>query len=368
MKIQFNDIKDPAINYNIIKQKISKVVDKKNFILGNEVEILENKLSKFTKSKYTITVSSGTDALLISLLSLNLKKNSEVLTPAFSYISSAEVIIRAGLKPVFCDVESDTALIDVDKLEKKINKNTSCIIIVSLFGQIPNVDKLKKIRQKYKIPIIEDGAQSFGSKFKTHYSCAIFDIGCTSFFPTKPLGCFGDGGAIFTNNKKIYLRSKQIRQHGQKKKYYFDIQGLNARLDTIQAVVLIEKLKKLKSSILRKRLISEKYKKLLKKNVNIKFLILNKNCQSSYPLLNIIVKNRDKLKNYLKQKKIPTIIYYPKALSDQKIFNEYKSKNNKMNNSRILAKKIISLPFHLSLKDKQLRYITDCINNFYIKK
>ena len=303
MKIEFNDIKDPKINYNVIKRKISNVIDKKNFILGKEVKILENNLSKFIKSKYAITVSSGTDALLISLLSLNLKKNSEVITPAFSYISSAEVIIRAGLKPVFCDVESDTALIDVANLEKKINKNTSCIIIVSLFGQIPDVEKLKKIRRKYKIPIIEDAAQSFGSKYKSSYSCAIFDIGCTSFFPTKPLGSFGDGGAIFTNNKKIYLRSKQIRQHGQKKKYYYDIKGLNARLDTIQAAVLIEKLKKLKSSILRKKLISEKYKRLLRKNSNINFLRLKKNYQSSYPLLNILVKNRDKLKSYLKKKK-----------------------------------------------------------------
>ena len=253
MKIEFNNIRDPLLNNNKIKKKISNVIDSKNFILGKEVNVLEKRLSNFVNSKYTITVSSGTDALLISLLSLKLKKNSEVITPAFSYISSAEVIERAGLKPIFCDVEPNTALIDVNKMETLINKNTSCIIIVSLFGQIPDVEALKKIKKKFNLPIIEDGAQSFGSSYKNLRSGSIFDIGCTSFFPTKSLGCYGDGGSIFTSSKSIYLYAKQIRQHGQKKKYLFDINGLNARLDTIQAAVLLEKLKIFNSTIKRKK-------------------------------------------------------------------------------------------------------------------
>ncbi len=366
MKIEFNNITDPLLNRDRIKKKISKVIDNRNFILGKEVNILEKKLSNFVNSKYTVTVSSGTDALLISLLSLNLKKNSEVITPAFSYISSAEVIERAGLKPIFCDVEPDTALIDVKKLESLINKNTSCIIIVSLFGQIPDVKSLKKIKEKYNLPIIEDGAQSFGSSYKNLRSGSIFDIGCTSFFPTKSLGCYGDGGSIFTNKKSIYLHAKQIRQHGQKKKYFFDLNGLNARLDTIQAVVLLEKLKIFNSTIKRKRIIYKKYTKLLMNEKNIKFLELKKDYNSCYPLINILAKKRNKLKLYLLKKNIPTTIYYPKPISDQKLFKKNKSRLNMMN-SKKLAKTIISLPFHLSLKDKQIHYIVKNIRDFYKK-
>ena len=366
MKIEFNNIEDPLLNKKKLKKKIFNVVDKKRFILGKEVNILENKLSNFVNSKYAITVSSGTDALLISLLSLNLKKNSEVITPSFSYISSAEVIVRAGLKPVFCDVDLSTALIDTKKVEKLINKNTSCIIVVSLFGQIPDVQNLIKIKKKYKIPIIEDGAQSFGSKYKNQKSCSIFNIGCTSFFPTKSLGCFGDGGSIFTNNKKIYLKAKQIRQHGQKKKYSFDINGLNARLDTIQAAVLLEKIKIFPSTINRKKKIFERYISLLKNEGNIKFLTIKKHYFSCYPSFNILAKKRNKLRNFLQKKNIPTIIYYPRPITDQKIFKDNKSRFY-MKNSLKLSRNILSLPFHLSLKENQIKHIAKTIKKFYKK-
>ena len=368
MKIQFNDLKDQFLNYKKVKEKIFKVVDEKNYILGKSVFDLERKLTSFTGSKYCATTSSGTDALLIALLSLNLKKNSEVITPGFSYIASAEVIVRAGLKPIFTDVELDTAIADVSKIEKKINKNTSCIIVVSLFGQIPDVEKLKKIKKKYKIPIIEDGAQSFGSSYRNLKSGNLFDIGCTSFFPTKSLGCFGDGGAIFTNKKNLFSRFIQIRQHGQKKKYYFDIPGLNARLDTIQAVVLIEKLKKLKKNIYHKKLLFQKYKKYLLDEKNIKFIKIKKNYHSCYPLFNILVPNRNNLVIFLRKKKIPTNIYYPLPLSEQKVFCNNKKKMIVLPNSKKLSKSILSLPFHLSLKENQIRFITDNIKKFYKKK
>ena len=220
-EIKFNDITDPFLDYSKVKKNISKVIKSNNFILGKETYMLEKKLSKYVGAKYCTTTSSGTDALLIALMYLDLKKGSEVITPAYSYISSAEVILRLGLKPVFVDIDSETALIDTKKIEKKISNKTSCIIVVSLFGQIPNVKELLKIKAKYNLPIIEDAAQSFGAKYKNKKSCNIFDIGCTSFFPTKSLGCFGDGGALFTNNKILAYKFFQIRQHGQKKKYYF---------------------------------------------------------------------------------------------------------------------------------------------------
>jgi len=368
MRIQFNDLKDQFLDYKKVKKKISKIIDERNYILGKSVFDLEKKLSNFIGSKYCVTTSSGTDALLIALLSLNLKKNSEVITPGFSYIASAEVIARAGLKPVFVDVDPETALIDTSKLEKKITKKTSCIIVVSLFGQIPDVNRLKKIKKKYKIPIIEDGAQSFGSEYKSFKSCNIFDVGCTSFFPTKSLGCFGDGGAIFTNNKKLYMKFKQIRQHGQKKKYYFDIQGLNARLDTIQAVVLIEKLKKLKKNIYHKKILFEKYKKYLSHEKRVKFLKINDNHSLCYPLLNILTSKREKLINFLNKKKIPTNIYYPLPLNEQKVFRDSYKKKIILLNCKKLSKTILSLPFHLSLKESQIKYITNNIKKFYKRK
>ncbi len=366
MKVEFNNLYDPTLDYKKLKKNISKLIDSKAYILGKEVKLLENRLASFVQTRFSVSTSSGTDALLIALLSLNLQKNSEVITPAFSYISSAEVILRAGLKPVFVDVEYTTGLINTDDLEKKITKKTSCIIVVSLFGQIPDIKKLKIIKKKYKIPIIEDAAQSFGAMYKNQKSCGIFDIGCTSFFPTKSLGCFGDGGAIFTKEKKLYEKFKQIRQHGQKKKYYFDIKGLNARLDTIQAVVLIEKLKNFNKNLKLKKRLYLLYKKHLKENENIKFLNLKKNYYSCYPLLNVLVKNRNKLRNYLKDQNIGTNIYYPLILSKQKIFKKL-SMNRKMPRSKKISQEILSLPFHLSMNEKQVKFVSNKIMKFYNK-
>ena len=366
-EIKFNDIKDPFLDYTKVKKNISKVIKNKNYILGKEIYELEKKLSKYVGSKHCVTTSSGTDALLIALMSLNLKKGSEVITPAFSYISSAEVILRLGLKPVFIDIDPQTALIDAKLISKKITKNTSCIVVVSLFGQIPNVRELLKLKKEYNLPIIEDAAQSFGARYKNKKSCNIFDIGCTSFFPTKSLGCFGDGGALFTNNKILAKKFFQIRQHGQKKKYYFESLGLNARLDTIQAAVLIEKLNQFDKRIKKRKLIFNKFKKRLKEIKNVKLLVVKKNYSSCFPILNIISNERNKLKNFLSANKIPTNIYYPLALSDQKIFTErkilYTSKV-----SRDIANKILSLPFHLNLSDTQINYIVEKIKNFHLLK
>ena len=366
-EIKFNDITDPFLDYNKVKKNISKVVMKKNFILGKEVYELEKKLSKYVGSKFCVTTSSGTDALLIALMSLNLKKGSEVITPAFSYVSSAEVILRLGLKPIFVDIDQETALIDTNKIKNKITKKTSCIIVVSLFGQIPNVAELIKIKKQYNLPIIEDAAQSFGAKYKNKKSCNIFNIGCTSFFPTKLLGGFGDGGALFTNNKVLAKKFLQIRQHGQKKKYYFDRLGLNARLDTIQASILLEKINKFDERIKKRKILFNKYKKKLKKIKEIKLLIPKKNYSSCFPSLNIISYKRDKLKKYLFKNKIPTYIYYPLSLTDQKIFKVEKKPNSSPISKRV-ANKILSLPFHLNLLDNQINYIVDKIERFYSTK
>ena len=236
----------PQVN---LKKKIfknlNKIMKDGSYIIGYNVHALEKKLKEYIKSKYCLTVSSGTDALLVSLMSLELKKNDEIITTAFSYISTAEVILNIGCKPVFVDVDKDTSLIDLNEIKKKITSRTRAIIVVSLFGIAQDLSTLKKFLKNKKISIIEDAAQSFGTKLGKKFSCNLSDIGCTSFFPTKSLGAYGDAGAIFTNNDELAEKMRSIRVHGGGLDKYDNIRlGLNGRLDTLQAAILIEKLKR----------------------------------------------------------------------------------------------------------------------------
>ncbi|MDC2992741.1 DegT/DnrJ/EryC1/StrS family aminotransferase, partial [Pelagibacteraceae bacterium] len=230
-------------NKKKISSNIKRVISKGNFILGEEVAQLENKLSKYVNSNYCITTSNGTDALLMSLIALDIKPGDEVITSPFSFISAAEVINNIGAKPVFVDVDYDTFNINYKLIEKKITTRTKAIIPVNLFGQCADYDQINFFGKKYNLKIIEDAAQSFGAKYNNKMSCSLADISCTSFFPSKPLGCYGDGGACFTKSKKIYDKLKSIRSHGSLKKYTYSIRGINGRLDTIQAAVLLAKLK-----------------------------------------------------------------------------------------------------------------------------
>jgi len=366
VNIEFNNLSIPISKQKNILNDFKNLINHQDYILGKKVYKLEAELSKFTKSKYCISTSSGTDALLIALLSLNLKKGSEVLTPAFSYISSAEVIIRAGCKPVFVDIDHNTMNICMKDLTKKINKRSSAIIAVSLFGQISDVAKLKKLKKKFNISIIEDAAQSFGAQYKATRSCNVFDIGCTSFFPSKTLGCFGDGGAIFTNKKLIAERCNYIRKHGQKKKYYYELNGLNARLDTIQSIVLLEKLKNFKTQLKKRNFLASRYFFYLSNEKNIRFVKLMKNHSCVYPIFNILTKKRDGLAKFLKKNKIPTRIYYPYSLNKQKIFKKYN--NNTTPISEKVSKEILSLPFHINLKESEIKFITDNIKKFFKDK
>ena len=241
--MQFNKInKITNKTKDLLSNSINKVIKNNKFIMGPDVEILEKNLLNFTGSKFCLGVSSGTDALLISLMALGVKRNDEVIVPSFSWISTASVIKFLEAKPIFVDIERDSCNIDIEKIEKSITKRTKCIIFVSLFGNVPNIDQINKIGKKYKLHIIEDGAQSFGAEYKNKKSCNLTTIGCTSFFPSKPLGSFGDAGAIFTNNRKLFLKMKAIRVHGQVKRGIHNVLGLNARIDTLQCAILNVKL------------------------------------------------------------------------------------------------------------------------------
>ena len=330
------------------------------FIMGKDVFKLEDKLKNFTKSKYCITTSSGTDALLIALMSLNLKKGTEIITTPFTYVSTSEVILRLGFKPVYVDLDSNTCNISYKEIEKKISKKTGAIMPVSLFGQPANFKKINKIARHYKIPVIEDAAQSFGSKHFGIRSCNLSDIGCTSFFPTKSLGSYGDGGAIFTNNKSLAEKCKIIRGHGQVKKYDYKTLGINGRLDTIQASFLLNKLDIFKEELKKRKTKAEYYMNKLDLK-EIKFLKTEKGNSNIFTLFNIKVKNRNKLAIFLKKKKIPTIVYYPKPLNLYKPFKKFNTSSNNLRNSYKVCREILSLPFSPYItkreQDKVIQYI-----------
>jgi UDP-2-acetamido-2-deoxy-ribo-hexuluronate aminotransferase len=353
MKINFIDLKSQYKKIkSSINSRIKKVLDHGQYILGPEVEELENKLSKYVGVKYCLTVSSGTEALLISLMALGVKSGDEVITTPFTYVATAEVIVRLGAKPVFVDVEIDTFNINADLIENKITKKTKAIMPVSLFGQIPDMDKINSIAKKYNIPVIEDGAQSFGATYKNKKSCSLSKIGCTSFFPSKPLGCYGDGGAIFTNSKIIYNICKMIRVHGQKKKYIHDIVGVGGRMDTLQCAIVLEKLKVFDNELKTRNFLAKKYNNFFNslQDPNIMYPVIRKYNKSSYAQYTLILKNRAEIINRLKKMGMPSTVYYPVPLNKQKPYKFFCCPNCTPNSNK-LSKKVLSLPMHPYLNE-----------------
>jgi UDP-2-acetamido-2-deoxy-ribo-hexuluronate aminotransferase len=366
--MKFNPIfpKSRILNNNILST-IKKVIKHGQFIMGPEVSKLENNLKNFTKAKYCLTVSSGTDALLISMMALNITKGDEVIVPSFSWISTASTIKLIGAKPVFVDVKFEDCNIDENLIEAKISNKTKAIICVSLFGNTPNIKKINKIAKKYKLPVIEDGAQSFGATYGKVYSCNLTTIGCTSFFPSKPLGSYGDAGAIFTNNRKLYLIMKSIRLHGKSENKLHDRLGINGRMDTIQCAIVLEKLKFFKNELKLRKKVFSKYYNFFSKNYLTKIKVINYGSfgQSAYAQLSLLSENRNNLIKTLKINSIPYAIYYPKPMDQQKIFRVNKKEFTK--NSHQISKQIISLPFGPYLNKKDLNKIFSVLRN-YLKK
>ena len=254
---------DLKIQQKIIKEdlnsRIQKVLSHGKYVMGPEVEELEEKLAEFVNSKHCITVSSGTDALLISLMSLGIKPGDEVITSPFSWISTTEVIVMLGATPVFVDIDPDTCNLDHTKIEKSITNKTKALMPVSLFGQPSKMDSINTVAKKHKIPVIEDAAQSFGATYLGKKSCNLSTIGCTSFFPSKPLGCYGDGGAIFTNNSSLAKVCREIRLNGQENKNKFNRIGIQGRLDTLQAAILLAKMEIFPDEVDLRRKIAQNY-------------------------------------------------------------------------------------------------------------
>jgi dTDP-4-amino-4,6-dideoxygalactose transaminase len=358
------------INFNFQKKiekkiflSLKKNFSNNDFILGQNVKLFEDNFAKFSKKKFAIGVSSGTDALFLALKALYLKKNDEVIVPAHTFIATALSVIYAGCKIKLCDVNPKTWLIDEEQLKKLITRKTKVIVPVHLYGYGSNIKNIKKIIGKKKIKIIEDASQAHGLNY---FSKNVFkgDIIIFSLYPAKNLGANGDAGVIITNNKDYYFKILKMRNWGSIKKYEHDEIGYNMRMDTIQATILNEKLKYLKKWTLNRIKIAKKYNVELKKIKGIEVQNINTK-DHVYHLFVIKTKFRDQLQKFLSQNNIPTIIHYPKAIHQHKAFAKYDFFKKKFPIAQLLAKNIISLPLYPDMKSKDQLYVINKIKEFF---
>jgi len=358
--INFIDLKKQYKMYEKnIKENIFKVLESGNFIMGPQVEEMETMLKDSTGSRYCISVSSGTEALLISLMAIGIKKGDEVITSSFSFISVVEMIKLLGAKAILVDIEKDTCNIDTSILENKITSKTKAIIPVSLYGQPANFDEINIIAKKYNINVIEDAAQSFGSTYKGRKSTNLSHIGCTSFFPSKPLGCYGDGGAIFTNDEKVADICRQLRVHGQTSRYKHVRVGVGGRMDTIQCAVIIAKLKNFENEIKSRQAIAQEYDEIID-SMGITRVQVKNDRTSVYAQYSIFPSKRSLVINQLEKFSIPYAIHYPKPISSQVAYSEDFT-NEKFPNAEEVSKTTLSLPMHPFLTSKDIRFISEAL-------
>jgi UDP-2-acetamido-2-deoxy-ribo-hexuluronate aminotransferase len=360
--MQFCDLNRQYETYKAeIDQAIQSVIDSSAFINGKEIEILESELSSFTGVKHSICCSSGTDALLLAMMALGVNSGDEVICPAFSFFASASMIGFLKATPVFVDVSPVDFNIDVTKIEEKITARTKGIIAVSLFGQCADFAFINDIARQNDLWVIEDGAQSFGATYHGYKSCALTEIAVTSFFPAKPLGCYGDGGAVFTNNDTLASRVKMLRSHGQSARYFHDVVGINGRMDTIQAAILRVKLKHLDTEIVTRQLAAALYSDLLKDIVMLPEVAENKT--SVWAQYTIGVENRDQLRQKLQEKGIPTAVHYPLILPKQHAFSDLPSYDEDFQVAQLLSETVLSLPMHGMITVEEVNLVAKTIKD-----
>lgn len=343
---------------NKIDAAIQKVLLHGAYILGPEVAELEQKLADFTGAKYCISVANGTDALQIAQMALGIGPSDEVITPGFTYIATAETVALLGAKPVYVDVCPKTYNLDPAKLEAAITPNTKAIIPVSLYGQCADFDAINAIAEKYGIPVIEDAAQSFGASYKGKKSCNLSTIACTSFFPTKPLGCYGDGGAIFTNDDELALVMRQIARHGQDRRYHHIRIGVNSRLDTLQAAILLPKLEILHEEIELRNQVANTYTRLLNEAGIPSTPFVEAHNISAWAQYTIRVKNRAEVQRKLKEAGIPTAVHYPIPLNKQPAVAD---SSIDLPIGDEIAQEVMSLPMHPYMSREELVEIVTSI-------
>ena len=326
-----------------IDRNIARVLAHGKYILGPEVAELEAKLVDYTGAKYCVSCANGTDAIQIALMALGVGPGDEVITPSFSYIATAEVVALLGAKPVYVDVCQTTCNINAGLIKNSITEKTKAIIPVSLYGQPANFEEINLIAAEYSIPVIEDSAQSFGATYNGRKSGNLSTISCTSFFPTKPLGCYGDGGAIFTSDEELAFTIRQIARHGQAKRYHHVRVGVNSRLDTLQAAILLAKLETLDSEISKRNELADDYNNVLTQFDKIKSPHVHRFNQSAWAQYTIQTAKRDEVMNLLAAVDIPTTVHYPVPLNRQPAVRD---DNVDATVSDELSETVLSLPMH----------------------
>ena len=347
-----------------LEKNIHRVINHGQYVMGPEVAELETKLADYVGVKHCISASSGTDTLMIAMMALGIGAGDEVITTPFTFIATGEMIALLGAIPVFVDIDPRTYNIDPAKIEAAITPKTKAIMPVSLYGQCADFDAINAIADKHGLPVIEDAAQSFGATYKGKKSCALSTIGSTSFFPSKPLGAYGDGGALFTNDDALAKAMREIRVHGQEKRYYHSRIGMNGRLDTMQAAILLAKLERFEWEVEQRRRLGAKYTELIqKKNDNVKIITpyVEPYNTSVYAQYTVLVKNREQLQQKLKEAGVPTAVHYPVPLHLQPAFASLGQGEGCFPISESLSKEVMSLPMSPDLEIEKLDYIIDTL-------
>jgi UDP-2-acetamido-2-deoxy-ribo-hexuluronate aminotransferase len=357
MTIPFIDLKT---QYQALKPqiqaRIDAVLEHGQYIMGPEVKALEDKLAAFTGAKHCITCASGTEALLMSLMALGIGPGDEIVTTPFTFVATAEVIVLLGAKPVFVDVEPDTGNINADLIEAAITPRTKAIMPVSLYGQTAHMDAINAIAAKHgNLPVIEDAAQSFGATYKGRQSCNLSTIGCTSFFPSKPLGCYGDGGAIFTNDDTLAQAMREIRVHGQSQRYVHTRVGVGGRMDTLQCAIVLAKLERFEWEVQQRHEIGERYNQRLDQ-AGIARIQQRADRTSVYAQYTVMVPNREALQKRLAEAGIPTAVHYPVPLNEQPAYKHLCCPDCTPV-AQQLAKRVMSLPMSAELTLEQQQHI-----------
>jgi len=361
MTIPFIDLKAQYEAIRVeVNDRINHVLEHGQYILGPEVVELEEKLAAYTGAKHCITVASGTEALLISLMALDITPGDEVITTPFTFVATAEVIVLLGAKPVFVDIEPDTCNIDASLIEKKITSKTKAIMPVSLYGQPADMDKINGIAAKHgNIPVIEDAAQSFGATYKGKKSCNLSTIGCTSFFPSKPLGCYGDGGAIFTSDDELAKACREIRVHGQSARYVHTRIGVGGRMDSIQCAVVLAKLDRFGWEVEQRLKIGALYNDLFDK-IDIPRVQQRDDRTSVFAQYTIFSGDRERVAARLKEAGIPTAVHYPVALNSQPAYRHLCCPGCTPNAEKS-ASQVISIPMGPDLRLEDQAHIVGSI-------
>jgi len=356
--IEFIDLKQQQTRIKAaIDAGIQRVLSHGQYILGPEVAELEERLAAYVGVDHCITCANGTDALQIVQMALGIGPGDEVITPGFTYIATAETVALLGAKPVYVDVDERTCNLDVKQLEAAITPRTKAIVPVSLYGQCADFDAINQIAEKYNIPVIEDAAQSFGATYKGRRSCGLTTVACTSFFPSKPLGGYGDGGAIFTNDPALALVIRQIARHGQEKRYHHVRVGVNSRLDTLQAAVLLAKLDIFDSEIVLRQQVAKRYNELLSGQGSIKLPHIAEGNTSVFAQFTVQVEGRENVQAELKASGVPSVVHYPIPLNKQTAV----ASDAYLPVGDALATKVLSLPMHPYLSEAEIKTVVDAL-------